>query len=477
MRVGIYVRVSTNDQAEEGYSIDEQIDKLKKYCEVKDWPAPTSYVDAGFSGSNLKRPGITKLIRDVKDHKIDTILVYKLDRLSRSQKDTLYLIEDVFNKYGAAFISLQENFDTSTAFGKAMIGILSVFAQLEREQIKERMMMGKLGRIKSGKPSAWSVIPFGYKYEDGKLIIDPLTAPIVKRIYNDYMAGISITKLKDYLNEEGHIGKDVEWSYATISYILSSPTYAGYTVYQDKLFDGEQEPIVSKEYFEKTQKELKIRQQQAYKRNNNPRPFQAKYMLSGLLRCGYCGSSFEITLGMIRKDGTRFRRYRCYSKSSKKHGGTHTRSDHGCPSTFYDMEPLQNRVLDQIEKLRINPQLIGNSPESTYAEQKALKKRISSTDKKLEKLVELYLDESLPLDVLNQKKEKIQNERSSLVAKLKELESDEKELSVHEAVKLLDKTPADIHTLDYKTQCSIVRQLISKIVITADTMQIYWRFD
>lgn len=95
MRVGIYVRVSTNDQAEEGYSIDEQIDKLKKYCEVKDWSVPTSYVDAGLSGSNLNRPGITKLIRDVKDHKIDTVLVYKLDRLSRSQKDTLYLIEDV----------------------------------------------------------------------------------------------------------------------------------------------------------------------------------------------------------------------------------------------------------------------------------------------------------------------------------------------------------------------------------------------
>lgn len=477
MRVGIYVRVSTTDQAEEGYSIDEQIDKLKKYCDVKDWSVPTSYVDAGLSGSNLKRPGITKLIRDVKNHKIDTVLVYKLDRLSRSQKDTLYLIEDVFNKYGVSFISLQENFDTSTAFGKAMIGILSVFAQLEREQIKERMMMGKLGRIKSGKPSAWSVIPFGYKYEDGKLIIDPLTAPIVKRIYNDYMSGISITKLKDYLNEEGHIGKDVEWSYATISYILSSPTYAGYTVYQDKLFDGEQEPIVSKEYFEKTQKELKIRQQQAYKRNNNPRPFQAKYMLSGLLRCGYCGSSFEITLGMIRKDGTRFRRYRCYSKSSKKHGGTHTRSDHGCPSTFYDMEQLQDKVLNQVEKLRINPELIKSSPASTTDEQKALKKSIVATDKKLERLVELYLDDSIPLDILNQKKEKNQAERDSLAAKLSALESNETELPVKDAISILANTPADIRTLDYKTQCSIVRQLISKIVITADTMQIYWRFD
>lgn len=149
LRVATYTRVSTLEQAEEGYSIQEQQDKLEKYCEVKDWAITHRYSDPGFSGSNIKRPGIRELIAAAKQGDFDLVLVYKLDRLSRSQKDTLYLIEDVFQANQVDFVSLSENFDTSTPFGKAMIGILSVFAQLEREQIKERMTMGKIGRAKS----------------------------------------------------------------------------------------------------------------------------------------------------------------------------------------------------------------------------------------------------------------------------------------------------------------------------------------
>ncbi|WP_239828203.1 recombinase family protein, partial [Streptococcus pneumoniae] len=100
----------------------------------KDWNVYKVYTDGGFSGSNTDRPALESLIKDAKKRKFDTVLVYKLDRLSRSQKDTLHLIEDVFIKNGIEFLSLQENFDTSTPFGKAMIGLLSVFAQLEREQ-------------------------------------------------------------------------------------------------------------------------------------------------------------------------------------------------------------------------------------------------------------------------------------------------------------------------------------------------------
>lgn len=134
-KVAIYVRVSTLEQAEEGYSVDEQINKLEKYSEIKEWSVYETYVDPGYTGSNIDRPGMQRLIADAKLKRFDAVLVYKLDRLSRSQKDTLHLIEDVFDKHNVSFVSLNENFDTSTPFGKAMIGILSVFAQLEREQI------------------------------------------------------------------------------------------------------------------------------------------------------------------------------------------------------------------------------------------------------------------------------------------------------------------------------------------------------
>ncbi|HEV1977129.1 TPA: recombinase family protein, partial [Streptococcus pneumoniae] len=99
-KVAIYVRVSTTNQVEEGYSIDEQKDKLSSYCDIKDWNVYKVYTDGGFSGSNTDRPALESLIKDAKKRKFDTVLVYKLDRLSRSQKDTLHLIEDVFIKNG-----------------------------------------------------------------------------------------------------------------------------------------------------------------------------------------------------------------------------------------------------------------------------------------------------------------------------------------------------------------------------------------
>ena len=163
-KVAIYVRVSTTSQVDEGYSIDEQKAKLTSYCDIKDWNIYDIYTDGGFSGSNTERPALEQLIRDAKRKLFDTVLVYKLDRLSRSQKDTLYLIEDVFLENDIEFVSLLENFDTSTPFGKAMIGLLSVFAQLEREQIKERMQLGKLGRAKSGKSMQWAKTSYGYDY-------------------------------------------------------------------------------------------------------------------------------------------------------------------------------------------------------------------------------------------------------------------------------------------------------------------------
>lgn len=233
-KVAIYVRVSTTNQVEEGYSIDEQKDKLSSYCDIKDWNVYKVYTDGGFSGSNTDRPALESLIKDAKKRKFDTVLVYKLDRLSRSQKDTLYLIEDVFIKNGIEFLSLQENFDTSTPFGKAMIGLLSVFAQLEREQIKERMQLGKLGRAKAGKSMMWAITSYGYDYHrgTGDVTINPAQAVAVKFIFESYLSGRSITKLRDDLNEK--FPKEIDWSYRAVRAILDNPVYCGYNKYSGK---------------------------------------------------------------------------------------------------------------------------------------------------------------------------------------------------------------------------------------------------
>ena len=201
-RAALYVRVSTLEQAQEGYSIGEKRERLIAYCKAHDWMIADIYVDGGYSGSNLKRPGIQKLMSET--DKFDVVLVYKLDRLSRSQRDTLYLIEEIFLPNSVNFVSMQESFDTSSPFGKAMIGLLAVFAQLEREQIKERTRMGRIARAKTGLFHGGGNIPLGYNYQDGKLIINPYEAEQVRKIFDWYIEGMSFDKIAIKLNEEGY---------------------------------------------------------------------------------------------------------------------------------------------------------------------------------------------------------------------------------------------------------------------------------
>ena len=164
IKAGLYARVSTDSQLE-GYSIDAQKEFLISYAKSKDYTEFEFYIDGGYSGKDLNRPAIQRLIEDCKNHKIDAVFVFKLDRISRSQRDTLYLIEEVFNKYDVSFISMRENFDTSSPFGKAMIGVLSVFAQLERETILERTRIGLKKRAEAGLWRGGGKIPFPYRYD------------------------------------------------------------------------------------------------------------------------------------------------------------------------------------------------------------------------------------------------------------------------------------------------------------------------
>ena len=166
-----YARVSTDNQLE-NYSIEEQTERLKAYCAAKGWTLLQTYVDGGYSGGNTDRPALQEMLSAIRENKIDAVVVYKLDRLSRSQKDTLTLIEDDLLSHGADFVSINENFDTSTPFGRAMIGILSVFAQLEKDQITERFTMGRIGRGKAGYFHGGGNPPTGYDYIDGKLVVN-----------------------------------------------------------------------------------------------------------------------------------------------------------------------------------------------------------------------------------------------------------------------------------------------------------------
>ncbi|WP_338040045.1 recombinase family protein [Liquorilactobacillus ghanensis] len=475
MKVACYVRVSTIDQAEEGYSIGQQIDRLKKFCEAKDYSIYKVYKDPGFSGSNLERPAMQQLINDCQNNKFEAVLVYKLDRLSRSQKDTLHLIEDVFNANEIAFVSLNENFDTSTAFGKASIGILSVFAQLEREQIKERMQMGKIGRAKNGLPMSWRNAPFGYRYKNRKFEIDEFQANVVKRIYNDYLSGISITKLRNTLNQEGHLGKSVPWSYRTVRQILEHRVYTGFNEYKGKVYPGIHQAIISKDVFEKVQKELKVRQIEAYKKNNNPRPFQSKYMLSGLLKCGYCSANLGLHIYVPRKDGSQSKFYKCPSSIKKK---TFTNRQYSfCSQPFLNKKDLEEHVIREIRKLQLNPQSIVHEQNNISGNIKLLKQQLKKIDVKSERLMNLYINsDSFDLKMLDKKRKQIQQERAQINEQIKDIKNKTPELSPDGATAIL-KECGNIEKLSYEKQKLVVRKLIKEIIVKGHDISVSWRFE
>lgn len=474
MKVALYVRVSTLEQAEEGYSIGEQKDKLKKYCEIKDWTITKIYSDPGFSGSNINRPSIQQLIKDAGTGLYDAVLVYKLDRLSRSQKDTLYLIEDVFQKNNIHFISLSENFDTSTPFGKAMIGILSVFAQLEREQIKERMMMGKTGRAKAGKITAWSNIPFGYIKDNDTYKIDPLRSEIVKDIYRRYLSGQSITRIFQQLNEEGHIGKDIKWSYRTVRQILGNATYTGLVNYRGKTYQGKHEAIISKSEFDTVQKQLKIRQIENEKKFY-AHPFQSKYMLSGLLKCGYCGSTLIINKSHRKNKAPRWR-YNCPVTHSRKHNRTYARRADNCQFKYIYRDEAEKIVIEEIKKLTLNPSNVVSKPKQPVKDEniniEAVKKELSSIKKKQDRLVDLYLiADSLSLEELNKRSKELKKQQEVLEKRLKPVQNENS--NIVEFKEMLMKAK-NIEELDYQQQTHLVRQLIKSIDVTNEELTINW---
>ena len=475
-KVALYVRVSTTSQLEEGYSIEEQKAKLESYCDIKDWHIYKVYTDGGFSGSTTERPALEQLIKDAQSKLFDTVLVYKLDRLSRSQKDTLYLIEDIFLKNNIEFVSLLENFDTSTPFGRAVIGLLSVFAQLEREQIKERMQLGKLGRAKAGKSMMWAKTSYGYDYnkETGSMTVNEYEALAVKEIFTSYLAGMSITKLRDKINEE--YPKQPAWSYRTIRGILANPVYCGLNQYKGQTFQGTHKPLISLADFEQTQRELAKRQQTA-KELSNPRPFQAKYMLSGLAQCGYCHAPLKVILGQKRKDGSRFKRYECYQRHPRKTRGVTVYNDNKkCDSGYYDMELLEHYVLTRISQLQNDPDKIqelfldDTSPE---IDKQAIQKQIDSLTLKLSKLNDLYLDDRITLDELRSKSADFIKQRATLEEEIKKAVTDKQAGKREKIEKLLD--ASSVLDMSYDNQKVIVRELIDKVQVTSDKIVIRWK--
>lgn len=438
--VAIYVRVSTLNQAVEGYSIDEQIDSLKAYAKAMKWQIFDIYTDAGHSGGSMDRPALQKMLKDIQLNEFDSVLVYKLDRLSRSVTDTLHLVKVEFNAKGVDFVSLNENIDTKSAMGSLFLTILSAIAEFERESITERMKMGKVGRAKSGKAMAWGKVPFGYDYNAETDSYDTIEAEaiIIKYMF-DYYVNVkhSVTGLANHLNDKNIPSKTGKhWSYKTVKQALENPIYAGFNQWKNELYEGNHEAIITQELFDQAKQYMDL----GRRNSDNPRPFESKYMLSGLIRCGECGSPMMAMLGSVRKDGTRKKYYRC--KSFKKYNGP-TKSYHHikCGSKSIDMAQLEEVVLEQIERMKLDDIQL---PTQRINEDKLHKLEIKSLEAKSEKLVDLYIEGMISKSQYTERKETIEKAISAHKQSILSIEKNEISTRAQQAIEKIKKLEDEI---------------------------------
>ena len=271
---GVYIRVSTEDQAREGFSLGEQEEKLLALCKFKDLEVYKVYKDAGISAKDMEhRPQFQEMLKDMKDGKINYIVAYKLDRITRSVRDLEELIS-VLEQYNCFLLCDRDDVNTSTANGRFFVRMLTVLSQLEIEIVSERTKFGLNGAIKSGHIPGQR--PFGYKSaDDKKMIIDNATRPYVEMIFDMYLEGKSFQQIANYF-EGNNIYPKKKWKDTTIQKIIDNKIYMGdYEQYkrigkQENLepivYMNVVEPIISRAKWEECQRQ-KERNQRTYTRD------------------------------------------------------------------------------------------------------------------------------------------------------------------------------------------------------------------
>lgn len=459
MNVCGYVRVSGESQVE-NYSIPQQKKAIENYCTAKGWNLIRIYCDAGFTGANMSRPDLQEMIANLNSY--DLVLVFKLDRLSRKQKDTLTLI-DMFENANCKFASIQENFDTSTPLGMAMVGILSTFAQLEREQIKERMALGRKGRTEKGLWRAGSNVPTGYDYIDGHLIVREDEAIQIRKIFELALQGWTINKIRHYMHAN-YTNRYSSWSQqSAVSTTLRNPLYIGMLPSKtDKTaYQGEHEPIIDRDTFEKVQKILDARLE-----HYDPivkHPFKATHLLTGFTYCGECG-------GRVSCVGTH--KYSYYGCHKINRSDPRTKALPKCKTPNYNVKILDKIIIDEVMKLSYDEKAIKAliKPRKKVDHRKALK----SLETQKSRLIDLYAVGGINLDELTIKINTI----SDKIEQLKNDKPVEPELSYEDAKKIFDNVRTHFKDdLSTDEQRAVLMSLIKKIVLKNDQILIYWRFE
>ena len=360
---GLYGRVSTARQAviEDG-GLDTQFALMDKTVEINrlkygdiNWDIVERYREEGRSGKDLDRPEFQRMMRDIESGRINTVIVHKIDRITRSLKD-FFVLWETFEQHNVQFISLHENFDTTTAIGRAMLKLILVFAELEREQVSERTSATMQHRAEQGYWNGGRRLGYDIDPDDkGTLKVNAEAAQIVlEDIFLKYQEEQSANKVIQHLDRKGIRKPTYEsrrgnkkgggaYSKMEVLRVLTDPVYLGKIKYKDELFDGKHEAIIDADLFESVQQILaRNRQTKGTYRDQR----QHVFLLQKLIRCGKCGS-FMTPKTSTARGGKKHFYYQCTLDSHSS--GTE------CDAKYVPAEAAENYILDEIRKISASP--------------------------------------------------------------------------------------------------------------------------
>jgi site-specific DNA recombinase len=346
---------------------------------------------------------------------------------------------------------MSENLDTASAFGRAMIGIMSAFAQLEREAIKERMLMGKLARAKKGKFHGSVRVPIGYDYKDGDLITNEFEKMQVIRIFKEFNAGMPVNRIVRDLNAEGFTTKYGKWSLSTARQILEKRTYLGLLPYKGEFYQGNHEAFISQELFDNVQTILKRRK--ADLDEKGIRCGKATSALGGILICK-CGRK------MARCKVRNYLYYAC------RNGG--------CDQSVWKMSEMNDLVFSEIRKLSLEcPKSAPKYVNEENIGQKVIEAKIGEIDRKIDRIIDLYALDDTPKDVIQQKLSDLNVQKESLLRQLDDIETPMTQEEVIDLAKSLDRV---LKSDDIDEIRALVTALIDHINVDGDNITIHWNF-
>lgn len=413
-----YPRVSTEDQAREGHSLGEQADKIRKLCEFKDYELVEMYEEPGKSAKDTNRPAFQKMIKDVKSGKINKIIIYKLDRLTRSIKD-LETICALLEEYDCSLESIAEEINTETANGKFFIRMLTILAQLEVERVSERTIFGLIGAAKKG--HFGGVPPIGYDKINKLLVVNELEAEVVRRVFNLYDQGYSLQSIIKMFNKEKVLNR--VWKKTSLDRLLSNKIYIGIyefgkrgdTMKDVQVFYDICPKIVDEELFERVQL-------QRAKNSKNFTRIQT-YIFTQRVLCPKCKDVIMGGCSSTSKTGEKHCYYQCVK----------------CKTRISEAK-LEQPLLEFLNDMLDYFLIIDNTfkpylNKDTDAEFKRYNKMLLELETKEKRIKQAFIDGFIKPEIIQGELDSIINQKEDIEIKIKVLKDVDESLDIRKEIR------------------------------------------